>query len=100
MLDSDNRSELNSVFENDNHDRMQDRDKSDEIWPLLSELSAACTMAIRRRNAACAANRAVTGPWTTQYGPCMAGKRKIIKTQTTASTASSHPMRPEIIELP
>jgi hypothetical protein len=30
----------------------------------------------------------------------MAGKRKIVRTQTTASTASSHPMRPEIIELP
>jgi len=96
VLDSDSRGERNLIFKNDNHEKS----KRGEIRELPVELRAAFAMAIRRRNAACAAKRAVTGPWTTQYGPCRAGKRKIVRTQTTASTASSHPMRPEIIELP
>ncbi|MGD0471470.1 MAG: hypothetical protein ABSA54_24105 [Terriglobales bacterium] len=56
-------------------------------------------MAIRKRAAALAARSAVTGPCTMEYEPCMDGKRKIITTQRAATTASSHLMRPEIIDV-
>src|SRR5664279_5052502 len=78
---------------------IQDSTTSDETRYFPTEFNAACTMAIRKRNAARAARSAVTGPFTTEYGPCMAGKRKIIRTQKTPITASSDPMRPEIIEV-
>jgi len=56
-------------------------------------------MAMRKRTAARAARSAVTGPCTMEYEPCTDGKRKIIRTQRTATTASSHVMRPESIEV-
>jgi hypothetical protein len=54
---------------------------------------------MRKRTAARAAKSVVTGPFTTEYGPGMAGNRKTIRTQKTAITANSDPMRPEIIEM-
>ncbi len=63
-------------------------------------LRAACAMEMRKRMAVRAARRAVTGPWTTEYGPWMAGKKKMPRTQRTANIASSHPMRPGVIEVP
>jgi hypothetical protein len=70
-----------------------------EIRHFPSEFNALRTTEIRRRAAALAARRAVAGPCTTEYGPCMDGKRKIVRTLKTATTANSHPMRPEIMSL-
>jgi len=78
---------------------IQERTTRGEIRQRPRDLSAACTMAFPKRAAARAARSAVTGPCTTGYGPCVDGKRKIVRTQRTATTASSHPMRPEIIDV-
>ncbi len=64
-----------------------------------SDLSAACTIAVCTFAAALTASSALAGPYTTEYGPCIAGKRKIVRTQTTASVATASPMRPEIIDV-
>jgi hypothetical protein len=85
----------NSAFEDD----IQARTTSRETRQLLKDLSAACTMATRNRAAARAAWSAVAGPCTTEYGPCVAGKRKIVRMLRTARAASSHPIRPGVIEV-
>jgi hypothetical protein len=66
---------------------------------LPRDRNAACMMAIRKRTAARDAWSAVTGPFTTEYGPCTDGKRRIVRTQKTATIASSHPTRPDIIDV-
>ena len=70
---------------------------SAEIRQLARELKAACTMASRKLTAARAARSAVTGPCRTEYGPCITGKKKIMRTHITVTTAISHPWRPETI---
>jgi hypothetical protein len=85
----------NSAAESD----IQERTTSGEIRQFPRELNAPCTIAVRKRAAARAARSAVTGPCTMEYEPCTDGKRKIIRTQRTATTASSHVMRPESIDV-
>jgi len=60
--------------------------------------TAASMMTLRKRTAARDACSAVTGPLTAEYGPCVAGNKKIARTQKTATTASSHTIRPEFID--
>jgi hypothetical protein len=51
----------------------------------------------RKRAAARIESRAVTGPCMAEYGPSMLGKKKIARTQSAASTASAHAIRPKVI---
>jgi hypothetical protein len=50
-------------------------------------------MLMRNPAAARAASSAVTGPCTTEYGPRIAGKKKIDSTQITATSASAPSIR-------
>jgi len=43
--------------------------------------------------AARTANIAVTGPWTTEYGPRAAGKKKTARTQSSVTTTKEIPIR-------
>lgn len=63
----------------------------------LSAFSPARVMARRKRAAARTASNAVTGPCTTGYGPCIAGKKNTDNTQTTAKMAKPHPIRSRFI---
>ena len=69
-----------------------------KLRQLRTTLSPARTIAMRKPAAARIDRSAVTGPCTTEYGPCIAGKKKIVSTQRTAITASVHPIRPEVME--
>jgi hypothetical protein len=67
---------------------------------LLTGFNPACTIVTRKPSAARADKSAVTGPWTTEYGPCIAGKKKIVSTQrtvTTVGTTRLRSIRPEYI---
>lgn len=79
---------------------IQKRANKEGSGKLRKDFSADCTIATRSRAAARVACSALTGPWTAEYGPCIAGKRKIVRTQTTANTASSAPVRPDVIAVP
>jgi len=59
----------------------------------------ALTIAVRRPTAALTESNAVTGPCTTEYGPCVAGKRKIASTLITAIPASVPAIRPELMNV-
>jgi len=85
----------NSAFDSD----IQDKAITSGIGRFPSAFNAPCTMAVFKRAAARAAWKAVAGPCITEYGPCTPGKKKIVRTLRTASTISSHPLRPEIIEV-
>jgi hypothetical protein len=62
-------------------------------------LCPARTMAFRTIVAARKDRSAVTGPCTTEYGPCMEGKKKIASTLRTAITASAHAILPGLMEV-
>jgi len=64
---------------------------------LCLTLCPARTMAFRTIVAARKDNSAVTGPCTTEYGPCMEGKKKIASTLRTAITASAHTILPGLM---
>jgi len=61
--------------------------------------SPARTIATRKPAAARIESSAVTGPWTTEYGPSIPGKKKIVSTERTANTASAHPIRPRVMKV-
>ena len=60
------------------------------LWP-------ARTMALRTIVAARKDSSAVTGPWTTEYGPAREGKKKIVSTLRTAITASAQAIFPGLM---
>jgi hypothetical protein len=64
---------------------------------IAGKIKTASSMAACTRSAARADWRAVTGPWTAEYGPSVAGKRKIVRMQTTAINVSLELLWPEII---
>jgi hypothetical protein len=70
---------------------------SAKLSQIRSAFKPEYTIALRNPAAARAARSAVTGPCTTEYGPCIAGKKKIPRTQKTATTARAHPIRPRVI---
>jgi len=57
------------------------------------------TIANRKPAAARIESSAVTGPWTTEYGPSIPGKKKIVSTERTANTARAHPIRPRVMRV-
>ncbi len=94
-LKSGNLRGWNSSFEDD----ICDRTTSGDTRRFRRKLKAPHAMVESKREADRAARRALAGPCTTEYGPCMAGNRKIVRTAKTATTASSYPMRPGIIDV-
>ena len=64
---------------------------------LCLTLCPARTMALRTIVAARKDSSALTGPCTTEYGPCMEGKKKIASTLRTAITASAHAILPGLM---
>src|SRR5215469_702952 len=58
---------------------------------IPKKLKAATAIAQRSRMDLRMACRAVTGPWTAEYEPAAAGKRKMPRTQTIATMANSCP---------
>ncbi len=60
-------------------------------------LCPARTMAFRIIVAARKDSSALTGPCTTEYGPCREGKKKIASTLRTAITASAHTILPGLM---
>jgi hypothetical protein len=58
-----------------------------------SPLIPARTIAVRRPAAARTESRAVTGPFTAEYGPSMVGKKKTASTLRIATSASADAIR-------
>lgn len=76
-----------------------DRITCGEIRRFPREFNALCKILMRKRAAARKARSAVTGPCTEEYEPLMDGKKKINRTHRAATKASSHVMRPGIIDV-
>jgi hypothetical protein len=71
-----------------------------KLRQLLTGFNPARTIVTRKPSAARADKSAVTGPWTTEYGPCIAGKKKIVSTQrrvTMVETTRLRSILPEYI---
>lgn len=73
------------------------RNTSDNAETFPTDFNAEWIMESRTRAALRAACNALTGPLTAEYGPCTTGNKKIVRTQNTATTVSSAPIRPEVI---
>lgn len=61
------------------------------------ECIAPCTMDACAMAADRAARNAVAGPRTTEYVPCIEGKRKIVRTKRIATKVSSYRVRLRIV---
>jgi hypothetical protein len=70
-----------------------------KLRQLRTAFTPARIIDMRKRFAALTASSAVTGPCTAGYGPCIAGKKKIANTLTTAITASMPAIRPELMNV-
>jgi hypothetical protein len=70
-----------------------------KLKQLRTAFRLALTIAVRKPAAALTESNAVTGPCTAEYGPCIAGKKKIASTLITAIPASIPAIRPELMNV-